>query len=258
MPIPSTMQGADSPPSLLPGAGGATVSALPRPEFCLVHNPFDLWDVATEGLDAPRFLPRFYPFAFTPGVQGCRQYRNEGEREADPASLYRAPLIKLRGSGHVVLYATDARTAAAEMERWGVVDASHLPAGEAPGSYLRADRVAWRGLTGWRWRTVWEKAMPALPGTLQRFKHDAAPFNRWRAHLLDAGHIAPPPELVIEEIRRPLERRLGEARTAQIEDSIKRLKIERAEAALSAFEAAAAPTPAPTPPARSKRRQGAS
>lgn len=225
-------------PSLIPGGGQRMIAADPRAQFCFVHNPFDAWDVTGEGLDGIRFLPRFYSFAFTPGVQGNRQFRNADQARATPEFMYGAALTKLRGQGHTVLWSTNSTNAQAEMAQWDVTDPSHLPEGVEVGSYTRMVPVSYRGVNGWRCVSAWETPMPALPGSRVRFKHNAAPFNRWRAHLVDSGLIAPPNELVLDNMRRPLDRRMNSARVAQVEASIKEQKIGSATALLDGFAAA--------------------
>jgi hypothetical protein len=194
-------------PSPTPG-----LARHPNPAFFLVHHPKS-WEVESEGLKAPTFLPVFAPFALLPGAGGVRT-RDRGEAKSES---YRRAVGDRRDRGEIFI---DPNKPLA---------ADHRPAGTPEGGYLRAApcRDPKTGTEGLFHDEVWN--VP-LQGGGARF--DRASYNRWRAWLVESGAVPPCSDGVKAQMRRRFEARVEQAEVAPLPEEVRKRRLKEHQARL--------------------------
>ena len=180
--------------ALLRGATGAKVGGdklmvVPRRSymFLLRHHESN-WDLATEGLAGPMLLPEIVPQYLMAGAAGMRT-ANRGE---DITGMYRdAKAAAIAKGWHYIDVKLD------------VTDPTHLPTGADPGPWIRTVKAMLQGTTDvidYHF-TPWMVPVRTPADLPQKWRHDAASYNRWRLHLCLTGAIPSPIESVIEDYR---------------------------------------------------------
>jgi hypothetical protein len=205
MGIPDTVQ-AD-----LTGIAGDHRADIPAsPYFFLIHRPMERgsWDLVTEGVDGPTWVPAFSPFQLQAGAAGVRTLE-KGE-PADRA--WSAAIQRLRDQGQFVLPMDTA------------VPAELCPEGVAPGSLVRSTEVKGGGK---RWHTAFEKVERGLGGKVSMVT-DRAAWNRFRAWLVADGKVPAPMGAVLRDYKEQLgERLVATQRDENLSDSAKASREQR-------------------------------
>lgn len=182
-----------------------------RLPFLLQHHP-NAWEVATEGLSEPTWLPVLSPRAIMGGSNGMRTPRlNEQASEA-----YREALDKDARQGLTTIQPDDAR---ARVE-------GDCASALGDGRYIRTVEVIdpKTKSKGVRHIEAWEVPVATPTGQTQSFKFDRAAHNRWRASLVVRGVIAEP----LESVRTSLVRRhKGRVLSAEIDDLPEQVRVRR-------------------------------
>ena len=153
----------------------------PNFPFFLLHWPQN-WNVETEGLDAPTWLPYLSRHVILPGCNGNRTLRR-GEK---PEAAFDLAVL------------TNTRRGATYIDP----ERHRLPSG---GRYLReADcRNPRNGAEGVFYLDAWTTPRDVLPGRRLRFNLDRGGLDRFRLHLVEQGILrAPGPSLLSDLIRR--------------------------------------------------------
>lgn len=151
------------------------VVAEVRPPFLLAVNPLGWTPVEVDG--KALWLPEVREVPVIPGTNGAFvTLRNQ-----DPAESVISMQAYLRTERGLH-----------PLDQALVVPASVLPAGVAPGSWSREIdcRSTRSGAKQVTHITPWHVAQPALPGAPIRFELDIPTWNRFRAWLVSAGHVA--------------------------------------------------------------------
>lgn len=174
-----------------PAPGGffgqqTALNCEPSDPFILMAHP-GAAQVATDGLDGPTWLPVLTPLYITPGVN-LVEIKRKGDTNED---MFRNALAHARAKGFAPIDPTTQ-----------VADSEHLPAGVAPGPYMRAYPTFDRRtqLEGTLYKEAWYTRMASRsPTDPPRWKFDRAAYNRWVVSLLEAGVIPGPDEFAREE-----------------------------------------------------------
>lgn len=200
----------------------------PSEPFLLQHRP-NSWEVESEGLDGPTWLPILAPRAIKAGANGMRTIKR-GE-QADDA--YRAALAR------------DERQGIQTIPLDLTVSAAHLPDGVPPGRYVRSldaqdPRTRAEGKVHVE---AWKVPMEVPEGQPHRFRFDRPSWNRWRAHLVESGVIAPPMESVRLSLLRRHEARVLSAEVDPLPDEVRRRRVEEKAAIRDGIAAATVPAP---------------
>jgi hypothetical protein len=212
--------------------------------FLLRHHESN-WFPETEGLEAPTFLPEIVPHIIMVGAAGIRTI-NATETFADSFKGARADAID-RGWHYIP----------ADLD---VTDPKHLPAGVAPGGWMRTvQAVHMRTSQSIPWYfTPWDVPIQTPRDQVQRWRFDRASFNRWRLHLVQTSVIPEPMESVLEELRARYGNHVTRAQGSNNPDrEHKAAKVEAAKAVADTLTKAAIPTeveqPKPAKPGRKER-----
>lgn len=216
-----------SSPTTAPGAGSRTSGVLalsPNHRFVCAHHP-DNWDLETEGMDGPTWLPDIQEIPVQPGVGGARTVK-QGE---DDSAAYSILIANLKSNGYHV-----------------IMDGRHfdVPAGELMSDYLIGYpcKSPSNGQRGTFWASVWDKPRHKRAGKRQKFQRDRASWNRWRLSLVESGAIpSPHPDIVDEKRARivtHIDRHTAETRT---DDKVKGAKIASLTERLADLDAANIP-----------------
>ena len=228
LPIPSTARAtvitSDHPVT------GEALRVRPNERFFLTHYAeYDgAWEVQTEGLDRPRLLPTLTKSIEAPGVNGYRMLRTGDP----PARAYSLAHTQIRERGGVVL------------------PHAIVVAGEA--GYMARVPCSHRGASGFFYHEKWITYDQPRPGKRPKPRMDRAAYNRWRAALVDDGHVAPPSAGLLSTMRRRLVAALGEVRDRQIQNETARAEmVSGAEQLIADFDAAVS-TPKPKAAAKPK------
>lgn len=205
----------------------------PNQRFFLAHHPGD-WDAAeVKGEVAGVKLDGVY---WLPGIT---------KRELQPG----AALIRTRAKNEPPEAAYQHARDVSQRDGWvwfeptAPLPAECIPPGAAPGSYWREapcidPRTA---QTGTLHLEVWSVPVPTLPGREQRFQHDAARYNLWRAWLVLTGQVAPPHEYVLDALRNRQAERLARARTMPLPPNALEPRVAAAEARVKLYTDARVP-----------------
>jgi hypothetical protein len=197
------------------------------PYFFLIHRPMERgsWDLVTEGMNVPTWVPAFAPFLLQAGAAGVRTLE-KGE-PADRA--WSAAIQRLRDQGQFVL----------PMDT--TVPAELCPAGVAPGSLVRSTDVKGGGK---RWHTAFEKVEKGLGGKVAMVT-DRAAWNRFRAWLVAEGKVPAPLDAVLRDYKEQLgERLVATQRDENLSDSAKASREKRYSTRGKQAERAVVPTKA--------------
>jgi len=170
------------------------IVARPNWPFFLRHWP-EAWDIGTEGLDKPTWLPQVVQHIMRPGAGGMRTLK----KGMNPADVYFNAKRDAEREGWIYVELNE------------VVPADCLPPGVPEGPYFRA--VACRdkktGTLGKHYVEAWEVPVASAANRKQKFQYDRAGYNRWRASLVTRGLIPG----ITEDVRQALiygaENRLG-------------------------------------------------
>lgn len=172
--------------------GSALLNANPNPPFFLVHHKDAVgsWDVETEGLDGPTWLPVLCRVPITPGSANHRTV----SRGEPPTAAYELAHNVLRQSGAIVL-------------------PQDISAGGVDGYMMEVDcervengNVGQRGLYYFE---AWSTPIPPMAGGKVRDQIDRAKHNIFRLALVEDGIIPPPHADVIRGRMRSERARLG-------------------------------------------------
>lgn len=205
-----------------PGRTG-TASRLPiSPNFpfFLVHWPTN-WQVESEGLEAPTWLPYLSQHVILPGCN-----LNRTIRKGEPATAaYDAAVLRNVRRGATYL----------DVERHRLQNGSKYLK-EAPCRDPRTGREGIYYLDGF---TV---PRDAIPGRRLRFRFDRGASNRWRLHLVASGVIRPPSRQILEEILGRKQRKLVrvQGHTNLPSEEYER-RVDQAAAVVELFAGAAIP-----------------
>lgn len=217
------------PANLDPLAKGGRIRIQPNFPFLLRHHPA-AWEVATEGLDGPTWLPQLCQHVLRPGVNGVRTL-NENE---EPHRAYEDSVSNGMKQGFTYLDPAEA------------LPADMLPAGAVSGGYLR--EIPCRDLRttaiGSRYVEAWAVPEPALPDEIQTFKFDRASYNRWRLMLVMTGVIKPPQDRVKRRLRQRMQGHLDRVKVLNLPKELREERIGIEQANVDVHAEAVAPTPA--------------
>lgn len=146
--------------------------SVPSPPFFLMHYPQN-WEVGTEGLEAPTWLPGLQRDFVEPGCNTIRT-RKTGE-----------PLSAMFDLAHTLRQRNGATILPQVLKLDGVGYDTYLQ--EMPVVHPRT------GAEGTLYFDRWETPIPPKePGKRVKFQRDRAEYNRWRLALVEQGVIAPP------------------------------------------------------------------
>lgn len=235
MPVPTMPQmpstDGDGLPQFKPVAldGPSTPRGLvinPNVPFFLRHHP-SAWEVASEGLKSPMFLPQITRFWLLPGANGVRTV---GDGEA-PVEAYRMAMQEAVAKGWVFLDPSEP------------IDASMRPKGTPASGYLVAAECRQPGTNarGTYHDEVWNRPLSSVPGERAGFSFDRASYNRWRAHLVATGVIEPPAEQTMDALRRRYQAHVARIEVLPIPDDVRKRRVADAEAIAKLFNAAGVP-----------------
>jgi hypothetical protein len=200
----------------------AALPIAPNYPFFLMHWPTD-WQVESEGLDGPTWLPGLSRHIILPGCNLNRTLRR-GER---PEAAYDMAVLQnvRRGATYI------------DVERHRL---------QSGGRYLReADcRNTRNGAEGVYYLDAWSTPRDAVPGRRLRFKFDRAGWNQYRLHLVESGVIRPPSGQVLDEIVNRKRRRLGRVQAhTNLEAGEYERRLDKASAVVELFSGASVPQP---------------
>lgn len=180
------------PVSLAEALGGseAVVNLRPNHPFLLVHHQGreGSWEICTEGLDGPTWLPVFQQVPMVPGAGVLTR-----EQGMSPEDTIKPLMDRLAKDRSVVIRPEDA-------------------------GYLESDdAVDYRTKqTGRFWRLAWERVQrSAVPDTPDQVVLDHAAYNAWRLEVFQAGMVPPPSDHVLSAASRKVLAR--KARLAQVQ-----------------------------------------
>lgn len=226
--------GADSRPASLGGyVDRPRLPISPNSPFFLVHHAASggSWEVATEGMPGPTWLPVLQPYPIRPGAAGVRTVT-----AGEPRSRMWSRAVQILEEGGAVVLPLDLH-----------VSSEHLPEGAAPGPYLRETDC----LGGTFYHTAWEKPRRGVRGNTVQHHVDRAALNRWRASLVTSGVIAPPDPAILADAKARAARRVNvAARDASIPSEARAEAVATAKARADALDKATPPSkPAKAPKA---------
>jgi hypothetical protein len=148
----------------------------PNYPFFLVHFPGN-WEVASEGLGEPTWLPQIQRSVMQPGVNGHRTQK-VGENFR---SRYDLAHNRIKAQGGIVI--------PLEIEL------------EDGGRYIR--EISCKGpktkKEGVYHIEAWQSPKPKLPNQRQKFYFDHASFNQFRKMLVEEGIVPEPQEEVLKQ-----------------------------------------------------------
>lgn len=207
------------------------VLSKPTAPFLLQHHP-NAWEVATEGLDKPTWVPILHPRIIRMGANGMRT-----TKPGAPASDAYQRAIDIDSRHGVTTIPLDL-----------IVKAEHLPNGMPEGRYIRTVDVTDPATkaNGTKHIEAWQTPAHTPMGQVQEFTFDRAAYNRWRVHLVVAGVVGKPPGSVIEKAKRKHGTRVAMAEVANLPDEVRKRRVEEQMADLNAVNGAVIPE-APKP-----------
>ena len=214
-------------------AGGDALRARPNERFWLVHYAEyeGAWEIGTVD-GKPRLLPALTKSIEAAGVSGYRMLR----RGDPPARAYSLAHSWIR-------------------ERGGTVIPHDIQIGDEVG-YLARVSCSHRGASGFFHHERWVSYSQPRPGKRPKPVVDVAAYARFRAGLVDEGHIAPPSAGYLAQMRRRLVSAAGEIRNRQIQNETARAEmIAGADRAIADFDIATAPPEPPKPKPKTTRRK---
>lgn len=132
------------------------------------------------------------------------------------------------------------RDAALARDGWVMLPVDTMPEGSPRPVYLRPLRV--RG--GVAHRPIWESYAPRAT----KAQVDSSGFAEWRSWLVDAGHIEPPTEIVLDALVDRIRERLHRAAMTATMSPVSARTVERCEAQLAILDAALHPVEEAAPP----------
>lgn len=216
---------ADSRPASLGGfVDRPRLPVAPNSPFFLVHRTGrgGSWEVATDGLGAPTWLPVLQPYPIRPGAAGVRTVT-----AGEPRSrMWARPVQLLQEDGAIVL--------PLDLQ----VDAENLPNGVPAGAYLRESDC----IGGVFYHSAWERPRRGIRGNTVTHDMDRASYNRWRAQLVTSGVIPLPSAEVLAEAQRRASRRVDTAaRDATLPQEARQEEISKAKARAQSLATATVP-----------------
>jgi hypothetical protein len=208
--------------------------------FFYVHH-WENWELETQGLDEPTWLPALQRESVRPGVDNHRQKRKPDDPDEimylDAQDLLRrknitilSQEIRLDVGGHAVVgYADQA--------------ACRNPLTKATGTY-HMER--------------WSRPKRKREGQRLKFSFDRGAYNRWRLELVRQGFIAAPDETIIrEKIDRAVYHRGRNAAKTGLAEDVRDGLVAKADARVAEMKAAALPTVEEPPPRPAPKRRAA-
>lgn len=219
----------------------------PGAPFLLKHH-WSAWEVASEGLDGPQWLPKLKKHVIRPGINHVHTLkRGQASHEAYQDGVE----IESRAGWTFI--------------QQHPLDEDHRPAGVPEGPYVREVDVRdpRTGTTGQAYLEAWQVPLPTLPGDEagQRFRFDRASYNRWRFWLVESGQIAKPPDHVTKRIATTYDDRVAATQTKQWPTTDMAATMTAKAKAIADLHAKAevpdAPDPEPPPPPRRRAKAGA-
>jgi hypothetical protein len=238
MPVPSlptpTHTSGENMASLLaprrdPIRSGARLRCQPNSPFLLWVDPLksSSWEVVEiDGKPVP--VPVLAQMTLAAGVNGVKILR---QGETKPERAYEDEVIRRTGRGQSVL--DPARE----------IPADCLPAGVAPGGYLREAPCELLGKSGVFNLEAWQIPLPTAEGERQRWQWDRVTMNRWRAWLVASGQVPAPAPHILTHLAAQLGERVEQIQSRSMNEDVKAKKVKeaiaRAALATQAAEAAA-------------------
>lgn len=217
-----------------PTSQHARLALPPSEPFYLRHHPSN-WDADGEGLDEVTWLPDVSKLVLTPGAHLVRTRRkDEDERES-----FRHSMAEDQNRGWIWLLP--------EVQ----IPADCLPRGVPAGGYMRSlpCRDPRTSVSGKAHVEAWQVPAAPVPGRPQRFAFDRAAYNRWRLWLVTSGQVPPPTDDVLREMVAQKAGRPARVAALPLPDDLRRQRVARAEAEVSAMEDASIPAAAAARPA---------
>jgi hypothetical protein len=200
-----------------------------RPDFMLQHHA-NAWEVATEGLSEPTWVPQLSPRPILVGANGIRTTR-PGEAK-DMA--YRTALAEDERQGVQTIDKNDPRAR--------VEGDSASALGE--GTYVRSIFVVdpkTRG-EGLRHIEAWDVPQETPSGIRQSFAYDRAAYNRWRVSLVVRGVINAPLAGVKSALLRKHDIRVLKAEVDDLPEQVRVRRTEEQEVIRDAVKGAKTPS----------------
>lgn len=200
-----------------------TPGLSPNVAFKLFHwkDRDGSWDLETEGLDKPTFLPALQPLAMMPGANGISR-REDGSKASD---MYAASVLRMRQKGAVF-----------------------IDQGAIEGGVVR--RVKCQGGGAYH-HLFCDTPVPASGGRVRPDLHDRAAYNQFRLKLVTDGVIKPPLDEVVVAAKDRMARKLAAVEREQnIPDSIRTKVANRHANRAELAEQAVVPKAAPAKRAR--------
>lgn len=229
MPMPTSSE-----VTLRPASPGTTQSAPRIPKapgypWVYTHAPGE-WDVATEGLDGPTWLPVLGRRPLQPGANlvGTPKNGQPFERSYQLAKNRdeERGIVWLANSVHDYLREVDARHPVTRTE--GILFLSRF------------------------------NQVRILPGNRCKILTDVAEMNRWRLSLVQQGYLAPPDPIEVQPRIDEMRRRLDERNSMTgVDDSTKDREVNRHRARFEQYRDAVIPglVEAAPPSKRNPRRK---
>lgn len=197
----------------------------PNWPFFLLHW-WENWELETEGLEAPTWLPQLHPQFIRPGVDMVRAKRKETD---DDKTMYDDALDLLR-------------------RKEGMTILPHTVEVEVDGQVLRdyAVEADCRDPISKRIGTFhcerWMSPKRKQEGKRLKFRFDRGLYNRWRLELVRMGVIAPPDEDIVKaKIDRAVYHRDRHATETKHSPEQRDAQVREREAAIEQIEAARVP-----------------
>jgi len=204
--------------------GGERVGIAPSPIFWLVHTPMAIqsWDLVSEGLDGPTWVPGFALLPLVPGANGIKTQESN-----DPATSFRATHRRYAEQGRLVL----------PMDLQ-VTKPEHLPTNVQAGGLVRF--VTTRD--GGRHYHLAQEGSERGPGNVWVKSTDEGAWNRYRLFLVESSVIAPPNKAVINDaIQRFSARKRLAASDKNLPPDHRAERVEAAEGVVAKMRAAVLP-----------------
>jgi len=204
--------------------GSNLLKAKPNVAFFLAHHP-ESWEVRTEGLIAPTWLPEVLYSPVMPGVNGHRTRPKNAPFEW----AYEQAHDKLRRKGCRVILWQDAMVRKADGSVSAYITEAKCRNPRPPNE------------EGLFYMDAWDVPRSVRQGKRIKFRRDFAGFNLWRLFLVEAGIVAPPdPDLIgpeceqVERAEYHLDRKAGKVINEDLRErevSAQRIKVDRLKSA---------------------------
>lgn len=195
-------------------------------DFVLQHHA-NAWEVVSEGLGAPTWVPVLSPRLMQVGANGIRTI---SDSEAASAA-YEDALEKDRKHGIKTI------------PKGMVIASEFLPEGVPEGRYVRSlDAIDPRTATKGKCHVeAWNVPQDVPPGQNHTFKFHRGLWNKWRAHLVESGVIEPPTEAVRSKLLRKHDARVLSAEVDPLPDEVRKRRVKEKEAVRDTVKKAKVP-----------------